>query len=193
MEMLIVFSYAVVYLLAVLCPLIPAVLIYKLFPDTKVSVSGPLSGLTLRAGGAFAAYVITFLLPISIMLHFRDTVDSFVTPVWTVTGKLSLVDENGLPVTDPDLLNGVTIEYFPNLSEEKFGQIKLKVPVSNRQWPSIHIGLPQLGSNDLVWPFTDLKPEDNGSRSIDLRKPVEIKLNRSQYNPDGSNHTGTSH
>jgi hypothetical protein len=52
-----IFSYhAVAYLLAVLCPLIPAILIYRLFPETKVSVPGPLAGLTLRAGGAFAAY-----------------------------------------------------------------------------------------------------------------------------------------
>ena len=58
----IVFYYALVYVLAVVGPLVPAVLIYRLFPNTRVSVSGPLAGLTLRARGAFAAYLVTFRL-----------------------------------------------------------------------------------------------------------------------------------
>jgi hypothetical protein len=47
------------YVLYILLPLIPAVLIFRLFPDTKVSVSGPLQGLTLNTTGAFGAYVVT--------------------------------------------------------------------------------------------------------------------------------------
>ena len=43
------------HILWVLLPLAPAVLIYWLFPNTPVAVSGPLSGLTVRTGGAFGA------------------------------------------------------------------------------------------------------------------------------------------
>lgn len=47
------------YVLYVLLPLIPAILIFKLFPDTKVALSGPLQHFTLNTTGAFAAYVVT--------------------------------------------------------------------------------------------------------------------------------------
>jgi hypothetical protein len=50
------------YILYVLLPLVPAVLIFRLFPDSKVTVSGPLQNLTLNATGAFAAYVVTVAL-----------------------------------------------------------------------------------------------------------------------------------
>lgn len=50
------------YVLYVLLPLIPALLIFKLFPDTKVTVAGPLQNLTINATGAFAAYVVTVAL-----------------------------------------------------------------------------------------------------------------------------------
>ena len=42
----------------VLLPLVPAVLIYLIFPRTQVGLAGPFSGLTIRASGAFAAYFI---------------------------------------------------------------------------------------------------------------------------------------
>jgi hypothetical protein len=50
------------YVLYVLLPLVPAILIFRLFPDAKVTLSGPLQNLTINATGAFAAYVITGLL-----------------------------------------------------------------------------------------------------------------------------------
>jgi hypothetical protein len=50
------------YVLYVLLPIIPAVVIFKLFPDTKVAVSGPFQNLTIKATGAFGAYVATVAL-----------------------------------------------------------------------------------------------------------------------------------
>jgi len=52
----------VLYLLYVLLPLIPAVLIFWLFPEGTVAVEGPLQNLTVKATGAFAAYVVTVVL-----------------------------------------------------------------------------------------------------------------------------------
>jgi hypothetical protein len=57
----VVYSFCL-YLLYVLLPLIPAILIFRLFPETKVAVSGPLQNLTVKTTGAFAAYVVTALL-----------------------------------------------------------------------------------------------------------------------------------
>lgn len=49
----------VLYALFLLMPLIPAVLMLKLFPNDKIAVSGPLQTWTFNATGAFAAYIIT--------------------------------------------------------------------------------------------------------------------------------------
>jgi hypothetical protein len=57
-----VISYFTLYILYVLTPLIPAVVIFKLFPKTEVAVEGPLKGLTLNATGAFGGYVVTVIL-----------------------------------------------------------------------------------------------------------------------------------
>jgi len=57
----VVYSF-LLYMLYVLLPLVPAILIFKLFPETKVTVSGPLQNLTINATGAFAAYVVTVAL-----------------------------------------------------------------------------------------------------------------------------------
>ena len=47
------------YVFYVLLPVVPAVIIYKLFPETKVALSGPFQNFTLNATGAFAAYIVT--------------------------------------------------------------------------------------------------------------------------------------
>ena len=60
-EMMVLFSLACLHILWVLLPLVPSVLIYRLFPNTAVAVSGPLANLTIRASGAFAAYLIIFV------------------------------------------------------------------------------------------------------------------------------------
>ena len=60
-EHAVLYSFAL-YVLYVLLPIVPAVVIFKLFPDTKVAVSGPLQKLTVKTSGAFGAYVATVAL-----------------------------------------------------------------------------------------------------------------------------------
>lgn len=62
----------IVFILFFIIPLIPSILIYKLFPDTKVSASGPFSGLNLKTSGAFAAYICTLIAGVFII---NNTID----------------------------------------------------------------------------------------------------------------------
>jgi hypothetical protein len=78
------------YVLYVLLPLIPAVLIFKFFPDTKVTVSGPLQNLTLNATGAFAAYVVTTSLGFFLVRGVQAQI-AF-TRVYPVQGVIDLAD-----------------------------------------------------------------------------------------------------
>jgi hypothetical protein len=77
----------------ILLPLIPAVMLFKLLPSTAV-VSGPLQGLRIDLGGAFAAYFALVVLILSTKNSVWDPVPTY--QVWTVTGTVT--DNNGTPV-----------------------------------------------------------------------------------------------
>ncbi|MEP6955716.1 MAG: hypothetical protein ABI883_02735 [Chthoniobacterales bacterium] len=88
------------YVLNLLVPLIPAVIIYRLFPEGKTnnsSVEGSVGGWKIKAIGAWGAYVTAFVLGFW-------AINSTAVPliravggasVWTVESDLKLVDEHG--------------------------------------------------------------------------------------------------
>ena len=77
-----------VFILYLLLPLLPSILIYKIFPKTQVAISGPLSGLTINASGAFAAYLIVVLLAYSPVKKIYEMIGDLTHPTWTVRGTL---------------------------------------------------------------------------------------------------------
>ena len=78
-------SMALFLTVAILLPLIPAFLLFKLLP-ASADVSGPWHGLQLKLGGAFAGYFLLVLL----ILGFTRTMPSY--EVWTVEGQLAFAD-----------------------------------------------------------------------------------------------------
>ena len=58
----------IVTTLFLLLPLIPSILVYKIFPTDKISTSGKLLGFTINAGGGFAGYLICCLFLFQFML-----------------------------------------------------------------------------------------------------------------------------
>ncbi len=72
------------YAVYVCLPLIPAILIFWLFPDAKVTVSGPLQNLTVNATGAFAAYIVTALLGFFLVKYIEVQITS--TRLYAVEG-----------------------------------------------------------------------------------------------------------
>ena len=73
-DLAVVYSFCL-YILYVLLPVIPALIIFKLFPDAKVSVSGPLQNLTINASGAFGAYVVTVALGFFLVNHVQTEIE----------------------------------------------------------------------------------------------------------------------
>jgi hypothetical protein len=82
------------YVFVLTCPLIPAILIFKTFPETQVSLSGPFSKFTMNATGAFAAYVVVFFIALPVMKEFKGIVDSTQKPTWTISGTYELKDKD---------------------------------------------------------------------------------------------------
>ena len=83
-------------------PLLPAILIYRLFPNTQVAASGPLAGLTVKASGAFAAYLVVFVFIFPLVSTTGDAIGSGVRPFWEITGEIKLVDQDQ-EIQDMDL------------------------------------------------------------------------------------------
>src|SRR5258707_15225279 len=92
------------HIIWVLLPLAPAVLIYWLFPNTPVAVSGPLSGLTGRAGGAFGAYLGVLLLTSGQLRTIDQPIAMLYSPLWNIRGTVQLIDLKARPIDSPSIL-----------------------------------------------------------------------------------------
>lgn len=104
-----------IFLLWILVPLVPAVLIYKLFPRTEVTASGPFAGLTLNMSGAFAAYFILCLLSYSWVDHAYGALGDLKRLAWTVKGTFKIVDRDGKVIrAGEDFLSKICIRTMPN-------------------------------------------------------------------------------
>ena len=169
--------YAILYTLAVLGPMIPALVIYKIFPQTKVGVRGPIGSLTMNAGGAFAAYVVTFALAVPLVLQFERSIAALLHPYWTVVADI-VVTEEGKEIKAPELLNDVRVVLKPNIYETTGGRIRVKVPVTGNEWPMLSVEIPDWGAAVKAVQFPeDLRDAklDYSTREIRLHNPLVIQ------------------
>lgn len=95
----------VLYVLYVLLPVIPAALIYRWFPDTKVNIAGPLGNLNMKSSGAFAAYIITVLLGFFLIQNTHQQIRDIAQPAWRVIGYVN--NQAG------KALSGAEVQYLP--------------------------------------------------------------------------------
>jgi len=111
-----------VFILYFLIPLIPAVVIYKLFPKTEVTASGPLSGLNIKTKGAFAAYIIALIFGIFIINKTINTIEMGIKQknekidyLWQVKTNLKVVQDDSTITneTSRQLLDKITVAFDP--------------------------------------------------------------------------------
>jgi hypothetical protein len=70
----------------ILLPMIPAIIIFKVFPDARGDGEGALYGLRWKFGGAFAAYVFVALL---LLVATRSAYQTRDAEVWMVRGTVN--------------------------------------------------------------------------------------------------------
>jgi hypothetical protein len=180
-----------VWVAAAAIPLIPAIAIYKLFPDTKVAVSGPLSGLSLRTGGAFGAYVVVFLLTSMLPYRVIALINSDASRVWNVTFRqLDLVGANGKAIDDQDLMKQVQIVLDPAAFNVAAGGGFAKVPETDGRLPTVVFVVPGRGSKDVNLQTERDKADtkvDVDRREIILMSPISVRVseNKAPYAPSG--------
>jgi hypothetical protein len=168
------------YMLWVLLPLIPSILIFLIFPGTTVSTEGPLAGLSVRASGAFAGYLIIFAAISYPILKSIDIITDFQQRFWTVDGYIELVDANGKRVPPQNeylkrLI--VTTKPEPHTISSDFILLRI-VEGQTKRLPRISVAIPGFGEETI-----DLNSAQEGVKKDLVRKtitfsnPVRIRAN----------------
>ena len=171
------------YVLYVLLPIIPAAVLFRLFPDTKVAVSGPLQNLTLNSTGAFGGYVVTAFLSFFVVQDVRAQINDLSTDkVWRVTVPVQLVDTTGMPISgDDEITSDADLEFNQRLYVEGDGEIFITVPIVNDEWRTIKVIKPgfvtaSVSLQSLVDKKDRTKAEiDPVKRRINILKPLVLK------------------
>ena len=167
------------YILYVTLPMIPAVLIYRLFPDTKVAVSGPLANLTMKASGAFAGYVIVVALGFFLVKNTHAIIAGIAQPTWTIKAKVELRDKDGKRIDDNKLLKFVEVYLEPDPTSKEGNFIKLHVPGTGTTLPDylVNFKIQKFGEQTIDTSDLDGEEieEDKFHRVLKIIKPIEIQ------------------
>jgi hypothetical protein len=180
------------HILWVLLPLAPAVLIYWLFPNTPVTVSGPLSGLTVRAGGAFGAYLVVLLLTYGQLRTINQSISMLESQFWNVKGTVQLIDSKARPIDSPDLLQKYMVVTKPDTHMFDKYEIKLRiVQEMDGSLPITVIKIPEFGEHRIMWASGK---KDEFKRTITFTAPLKIQQESSTSIPvaDAPTRLGTA-
>ncbi len=182
--MAVILSFAL-YVLYVLLPMIPAVVIYKIFPDSKVAATGAFANLSFKTTGAFAAYVITVFLGYFIIQNTHHLIAQISHPVWILKAKVKLEDKDGTPYPDKKVLETLVVAIEPSLQDVKGCDVILSLPGSKKSWETtkLFFNVPKVGGRrlDLSEISQDAKI-NNYDLIMKLNKPIIITADK-EYSP----------
>lgn len=179
-ELLVIGELGALYAAWVLLPLVPAVLIYWLFPDNQVAVSGPFAGLTIKASGAFAAYLIVFVgAYVGLVGQARDMIGGISKQYWTLKADIKLTHPDGSEIPWSEvLMNDISVH--PVTYKFSNYEAKLKVEQEDGDFPLIVIRLPKF--RDQYIPLKKMLKSspskltiDYFNKTIKINDPVEIQ------------------
>ena len=182
--MTVLFSFAL-YVIYVLLPMIPALVIYKLFPNTKISANGKLSGWDLKTTGAFAGYVITVVLGYFLVQNTHQLIAQMNSPYWNIVAKVELQNIDGTPyrsnVSAQDISETTEVTIYPELASVKYGTVHLKMPGHKSEWSTakLILNIPGYGKKSIE--LKDLIEDakiDQYNLSAVLSKPIVVVMDK---------------
>jgi hypothetical protein len=163
-----------IYFVWVLAPMIPSIVIYWLFPDTAVGVKGVLASLTVSAAGAFAAYLILFVVASPLIDKIVGALDP--EQVWTIEGRVKLVDETGKTIKNSLLADQVSVQLNPSDYDITPNGFRLRVVKRQEQLPYVTVHIPNFGDGNIdPTQITDIGKIDYSQHIIQLSSPVVIQ------------------
>ena len=162
------------YLIWLAIPAAIAIKIFKLFPNTQVSASGPLQGLTINVTGAFGAFFITTLLGYPIIRTIDARIESaMVEPVAKTTIRIAFLDQDGRRIEPrrmrPSNLQVVTLPM--SVEDASFPTMRVTIGLHDHVYQSIRFDYPGFGSETVrVQDMIDEKRAtiDPWTRKVDL-------------------------
>jgi hypothetical protein len=121
-----------------LLPIVPAFVLFQKLPS-QAEISGPLKGMTIKLGGAFAAYFIVFIL---LWRGLDMEVERFHYHTWTVNGSVGF-SSGGEHVNKNDITSYMRP---PDLRVQADGSFSFKIPVQEDvsgtpEWPQLSMEL----------------------------------------------------
>ena len=125
----------------VLLPLIPAILLFKLLPNDKLTVNGPFNNFTVNASGGVGTYVLIF----ATITVFISDLKKILTPVpqqyWRVHGDVELIKTNGERVPMRVYSGKIKIATEPDTGQVNpaAGSLLVKLIENKSGLPAIHI------------------------------------------------------
>jgi hypothetical protein len=168
----------VVFALYVLLPLIPSILIYKMFPETKVTAEGEISNWKIKAGGAFAAYIVVVLLGGPLLSRTQGIIDGMAACTWTVHfPQVILKDENGQPVPSQHLIKTLDVKLVPDVITKTHQIVSVTIPSHGIKVPTstLTFSIPNFGEEPVDLQSTHYKFEREGLRGIKFTEPIVIQ------------------
>jgi len=127
--------FCVLYTLWIILPLVPAVLIYRIFPNTRTTAEGEVSNWKIKASGAFAAYLAIFVASSYLMQKAQIRVINPDLCVWTLSADVKLKDRNGR-LAPPHLLSQVGVSMKPELISNHGQFVDILIPVRGNELPN---------------------------------------------------------
>lgn len=128
-------------------PLVPAILLYWLFPNQSITATGVLANFKINAAGAFAGYLILFAAMMPFVNETKNYVGNLLHPYWTLSGRIKIVDKNGLEVHYPKLFQTIKIRTQPEMISFQDPVFLLTVPEGEKgELPSIIVEIPDFGT-----------------------------------------------
>jgi hypothetical protein len=121
----------ILYFLFITLPLIPSILIYKIFPDTKMGSSGILGNLKFNATGAFAGYIVVSVLSFFIVQYAQGVIRDHAYQTWEVSTNVKFEDANGRPIHNTRMAELTDINVLPSAFLVKNSQ-KVKFLVTGK-------------------------------------------------------------
>ena len=166
----------------VLLPLIPATIMFLLFPSSSLVVSGPLAAgplgtLSVRATGAFGGYLVVFAVTYLLVAWGEDRINAFESSFWTITGQIKVFGKDGKEIKSEALLDKIGVKISnPDRDTLDGGHMTLMIPQFGGRLSTVKVYIPQFG-----WKFLEYKPGSPGfdpkHHLIELKGPVEIHEN----------------
>jgi hypothetical protein len=172
----------------ILIPLIPSILTYLIAPNRAMVVTGPLAGLTIKATGAFAAYVIVLLLAYPLINNQNKVfaqqldhqyVDSAERRAWIVRGSVIVQDENANPAPTSDKV-GIEVSLNPDIINlnQNTRDFEIIVPEIDQRIPRIRVRYPGFGEATINPGRPDvgqMVTSDKIGRTITINSPLIIR------------------